>query len=272
MSRIAQLPALGIRLAASQSALLAQIGQTHKENAAPLARGLQAYRANVRMGAALALQVAYPVVAQLIGPASFEAMARHFWHTHPPVRGDWAQWGANLPLFLADSAQLASELYLPDVAKLEWALHQCAGATDAAQDTASFALLTQHEPMQVGLRLSAACVVASAYPIVAIVQAHSQAGAAVGGMAALASIGGADRAEAALVWRKGYAPNMRVLLGAEYAFVSALLENEPLGYALECAGEGFDFSHWLTNCYHDGLVLGACLAGERQLTRRGLSP
>ncbi len=245
-------------LAEGQSALLQQIRQTGPNHGLAFSRGLQAYRANARIAAASALGAAYPVVAQLIGSEGFEAMARHFWHMHPPTRGDWAQWGADLPSFLAHAPQLAQEPYLADVARTEWALHQCAGAADCAPDAASFALLSQHAPEKLGLTLSAASIVASAYPVVRIIQAHSADGSGMPNSTALATIHTA-MAETALVWRKGFVPQLCAVQGNALAFVSAIAQGQSLANALDQAAEGFDFSAWLTNCFQNGLVLGAVL-------------
>lgn len=262
MSRLANLPAQYAGLAAGQSALLAQIRRIHADHEALPPRGLLAYQSNARMSAALALRAAYPVVAQLIGGDSFDAMVRHFWHVQPPTLGDWAQWGADLPEFLAQAEQLANLPYLPDVARLEWALHQSAGATDASQDPTSFALLTTHTPEQIGLQLGFACLLASPYPLVAIVQAHSGEDLAADAFAALAPLLDAQEQQTTLVWRKGFAPQMRVLQPTEYAFVAALVDSASLGHALAAAGEDFDFSAWLTNCFQNGLVQGAYLHAQ----------
>jgi Putative DNA-binding domain len=258
MSHLAKLPKHGAGLAAGQWAMLAQIRRTSDAETAT-SRGMQVYRANARIGAALALGAAYPVLAQLLGEESFEAMARHFWHTQPPTQGDWAQWGADLPPFLATSAQLADMPYLPDVARLEWALHLCAGEADAAQDPASFALLAQHAPEQVYLQLGAACLVASAYPVLRIVQAHNADSTDLAELAALAPLLSGGAAETVLVWRKGFVPQMRAVQGAELAFTTVLLAGKSLGNALDAAGDGLDFSAWLAHCFQSGLVLGASL-------------
>ena len=139
----------------------------------PGARGLKAYKANGHALAHSALLSAYPVVAQLVGEDSFADLARAFWHAQPPTRGDIAQWGSDLAVFLETSAQLQDEPYLPDVARVEWALHQCAGAPDAEGDLASLALLTSHAPECLQLRMAPGCfVVRSAWPIASIVGAH----------------------------------------------------------------------------------------------------
>ena len=132
-------------------------------------RGLQAYQANGLALAERALTAAYPVVAQLIGGESFDPLAHHFWRQHPPVRGDMAEWGAELADFLEAAPQLADEPFLGDVARVEWALHRAATAADAVPDLSSFALLA--ESGSATLVLSAGVfVLESRYPVVSLVK------------------------------------------------------------------------------------------------------
>ena len=98
-------------------------------------RGLQAYRSNASAMAQGVLAAAYPTLQRLMGVEQFDGLAVHFWRTHPPVRGDLAQWGEGLDDFLRAIPELmAHEPYLPDVASLEWALHAGKTATDSASD------------------------------------------------------------------------------------------------------------------------------------------
>ncbi|MGH6626932.1 MAG: HvfC/BufC family peptide modification chaperone, partial [Burkholderiaceae bacterium] len=118
-------------LALQQQALLAALFGAPPDAIkliAPLAhgawvRGLNAYQANGHAVAGCSLRAAYPVLAQLLGEDSFEALACALWHARPPARGDLALWGEDLASFVAASAQLADEPYLADVARVEWALH-----------------------------------------------------------------------------------------------------------------------------------------------------
>lgn len=170
-------------LARKQQALLASLFDWPNEDAIQViassadekwARGLKVYQANGHALACNALRAAYPVVAQLLGEESFDALARALWHAQPPLRGDAAQWGGALPEFVRVSDQLASEPYLPDVAALEWALHLAASAADASADPSSFALLADHDPADLALLLlSPGCAsLGSRYPVVSIVNAH----------------------------------------------------------------------------------------------------
>ena len=94
-------------------------------------RGLQAYRSNAAILAQQVLASAFPNVKRLMGDEEFDGLAVHFWRTHPPAKGDLAQWGDELEDFLRSIPELmAHEAYLPDVAALEWALHAGLTAPD----------------------------------------------------------------------------------------------------------------------------------------------
>lgn len=259
------------RLAALQQALLATLFESDPkfatENLAAYAcsdwsDGLFAYQANSQALAQRALRAAYPVLAQLLGDDNFDALARRFWHTDPPRRGDLAQWGDTLAAFVAGLPQLQDEPYLPDVARLEWALHQAACAADVPFDPASFALLTQHDPAQVGLRLAPACaVLCSHWPVYSIVQAHRQPD---GSLQTAAQRLQAGVAECTLLWRQGWQPQLRMLHSAEARWVQALLDGQSVLATLQhlnpAAGEAaLDLTVWLPMAAQAGLLMGAFL-------------
>jgi Putative DNA-binding domain len=211
----------------------------------PSARGLAAYRSNAGALAERALGSAYPTLAALVGAESFAALARHFWHEHPPVRGDVGEWGAGLPAFIADSEQLAGEQYLADSARLDWAVHVATRAPDAsaAWPPALDALATT-EPTQLRLQLSpGAAVVDSRWPIVTIWQAHHGDEPFDNVRAAFA----AERAETALVWRDdGFAIHVEATdSSADAAFTAASIDGRSLAAALDAAGATFSFERWL---------------------------
>lgn len=218
----------------------------------PRARGLKAYQANGHMLAERALQAAYPVLVQLLGGESFADLARALWHAHPPTRGDVACWGGDLAAFVQTSAQLQDESYLADVARVEWALHQCAGAPDASADLPTLALLTSEDPDQLRLMLAPGCaVLRSAWPVAAILGAHRD------GQPSLAEAGAmlqSGVAQDVLVWRAGLRPEARAAVPGEGDFVQALLEGISLDQALERA-PALDFGQWLPMAVQSGLVL-----------------
>jgi hypothetical protein len=219
------------------------------------ARGLKVYQANGHALAHSALLAAYPVVAQMLGDQSFANLARALWHAQPPTRGDIAQWGGDLAGFVQTSAQLQDEPYLPDVARVEWALYQAAGALDAEPDLTTLALLTTAEPEDVQLHLAPGCaVLRSAWPVASIVGAH------LDGSPSLQEAGAQLRrgeAQDAVVWRAGLRPRMRMALTGEVDAVRLLLEGGSLAQALNVAPD-LDFGQWLPLAVQTGLVLAVC--------------
>lgn len=257
-------------LAGQQQALLEALWQPRHEEAiallaqaqavAPAAglqwqRGLRAYRSNGHELAHRALAGAYPVVAQLLGEENFAPLARGLWTRHPPQRGDLALWGAELAEYALSLPDLSEqEPFIADVARVEWLLHVAATAADAVPDAASLQLLTRQDPCTFTLVLApgAACV-ASAYPVVSIVNAHLL------GEPALEEAGRRLRggfAETALVWREGFKPRLREALSGEAAFLAALQEKRSLADSLRAAPE-LDFNQWLAPAVHGGLLIGA---------------
>ena len=249
-------------LAAQQQALLNALlawpaDDAMKEVAAlahpPSGRGLKAYQANGHALAERAVQAAYPVLTQLLGEQSMGALARAFWHAHPPVCGDVARWGAGLADFVQSSEQLADEPYLADVARVEWALHQSASAADQSLDSASFALLTRQDASALRLRLAPGCaLVSSSWPVVSIITAHLDASPTLeeAGRRLRAGL-----AECAVVWRQGLRPQLAACSPAETAFVQAVLAGASLLSALEHSG-GLAFDQWLPAAVQGGLVVG----------------
>ncbi len=249
-------------LAAQQQALLAVVLAWPADDAInnianyldrPCLRGLKAYQTNAHALAERALQAAYPVLTQLLGQSSMGDLARAFWHAQPPQRGDIAQWGGTLAEFVRASEQLRSEPYLPDVAQLEWALHLSASAGDAVADPASFALLMQHEPDDLHLRLAPGCGVwPSAWPVASIVTAHLQSEPDLqqAGQRLRAGV-----AETALVWRADFQPCVRETLVGEADFLQALCNGASLSAALNAA-PALDFNAWLPLAVQSQLLLG----------------
>jgi len=257
-------------LAGQQQALLHALWQPRHEEAtallaqaevvAPAAgpqwqRGLRAYRSNGHELAHRALAGAYPVVAQLLGEENFAPLDRGLWTRHPPRRGDVAQWGAQFAQYLESLPDLSEqEPFIADVARVEWLLHLAATAGDASLDAASLQMLAQQDPSTFTLALApgTACL-ASAYPVVSIVNAH------LVGEPALEEAGRRLRggfAEAALVWREGFKPRLREALPGEAVFVAALQEGRSLADSLQAAPE-LDFNQWLAPAVRGGLLTGA---------------
>lgn len=95
------------------------------------AQRLAVYRNGFASRLATALQLAYPAVQRLVGEDFFEGTARVFAFEKPPRAACLDEYGAEFPGFLAGFPPAASLAYLPDVARLEWAVSGAAHAPDA---------------------------------------------------------------------------------------------------------------------------------------------
>lgn len=219
-------------------------------------RGLQAYQANAGALAERALGAAYPTVAQLVGEESFAALARAFWLREAPARGDIGLWGARLPAFITDAQSLASEPYLADVARLDWAVHEAERAADTTAPEGLERLATL-APELLRLSLAPGCaVVASPHPIVAIWAAHRVSpDAGDERFAPVREAFAARRAETAWVARHGWRGQVRAIDAAEQRFVENLLAGQSLAHALVQAGDEFNFERWLITALQQGWLV-----------------
>lgn len=204
-------------------------------------RGLAAYRNNLRALSAQALAVPFIRLREALGEDDFAALAWTFWRTHPPERGDLAQWGGALPAFLV--ARAGEDSGLPDLARLDWALHEAERVADAGLDAESLALLGHLPPEQLWLQLR---------PGVALLD---------------------QRTGPVLVWRQRWRGESRALSAAEAAFLRALLTDASLADALaqaEVKGSGavadFDFSAWLQAALQNAWLLGVRLTPSTHRT------
>lgn len=205
--------------------------------------GLEAYRDNAAAVAARALGAVFPTVRAMIGADDFARLAFEHWQAEPPERGDLGEWGERFPSMLEHDARLAAYPYLADCARLDAAVHRCERAADATLDAGSLGLLQSGDPAQLRLQLMpGTALVRSCWPIVTIRCAHRGADQAL--EAARTAIA-ERRAECALVVRAGWRASVHSLDEASADWMEQLLDERPIGPALEAAAGGFDFAGWL---------------------------
>ncbi|MGC8476023.1 MAG: putative DNA-binding domain-containing protein [Acetobacteraceae bacterium] len=90
--------------------------------AVPAAARLGVYRNNVFGNLTAALRLTYPAVNRLVGEEFFAAAAARFIPEDPPASPDLYEYGAGFAAFLAGYPPAAGLAYLPDIARLEWAV------------------------------------------------------------------------------------------------------------------------------------------------------
>lgn len=229
-------------------------------------RGLAAYRANAGALAERALQAAAPTVAAMLGEADFAHLARALWRAHPPRRGDVAEWGAELPVFIEAQPDLAEWPWLADVARLDRARHHAERAADAEMDAASLPLLGEADPALVTLdAMPGLAVLRSDWPIATMHAAHhdDRPDPFAPVRAALAE----RRGEAVCVAREGWRVRVQRLPAGDALFMQTVFAGASLADALPSAGPGFDFAHWLGRA-----IAQRWLKAVRPLHDRAASP
>ena len=210
------------------------------------ARGLATYRANAGALAEQSLAAAFPTLQQLLGDESFAALARAFWQRSPPQAGDIGLWGEALSGFVADAESLASEPYLADVARLEWAVHLAERAADGdgTQPPVGLDLLAQAEPEVLRLHLAPGlAIVSSIHPLASIWHAHRRTDDQR--FASVRAAFAAGIGEHALIERHGWQAQVSAVEAAPARFTAALLAGRTLSQALVGAGADFAFEPWL---------------------------
>jgi hypothetical protein len=189
------------------------------------------YRHNALANLSAALASTYPVVRRLVGEPFFGEAARRYALGVPSTSGDLNAYGERFAEFLAAYAPAEALAYLPDVGRLEWALHECSQAPDAAPfDGAALARRAAADAGGVRLALQPAVrLVASAHPVLAIWEANQPA-----------RDGTPDRvdgAERVLVRREALACIAEALDADEWRLLVALRDGATLGESCDALGE-----------------------------------
>jgi hypothetical protein len=202
------------------------------------------YRNNVLGNYRKALGATYPVVRKLVGMPFFNAAVDTFVRAYPSQHGDVNRYGGELARFLASYAPARELPYLPDVARLEWAVDQAAIAADAGPiHLKALAAVPADalEQLRFVLQPSAQFVV-SPYPILRIWQVNQDD---FSGEDAVDLGAGADRL---LVVRGVNGVTIERLGPGEHALLTAFAERAGLGEAAARAAErepGFDLTRAL---------------------------
>lgn len=141
---------------------------------------LTVYRNNVFSNYRKGLREDYPAVLALVGESFFHGACDAYTRAHASTSGDLNDFGAAFARFLEQWSPAQQLPYLPDVARLEWAIHLALNAADVpALELTSLARVSPEVVPQLrfGLHPSAALVY-SPYPVFRIWQmsaAHTRA-------------------------------------------------------------------------------------------------
>lgn len=83
---------------------------------------MRIYRNNMLGNLTGALRLTFPAIERLVGADFFAGAAARFISATPPASADLYEYGAAFPAFLAAFEPAKGLPYLPDVARLEWAI------------------------------------------------------------------------------------------------------------------------------------------------------
>ncbi|MDF3036513.1 MAG: hypothetical protein K0S28_1787 [Paucimonas sp.] len=147
-----------------------------KDDEALVRQRLALYRGNLTSAWEKTLASIYPVIRVLVGEECFAGLARSYGKSHPSIDGDLNRFGKHFAQFLQESAHLADYPYLPDVARLEWAMHVAYYADTATPLTTQYlSSLSAQEADDLCLTLHPSCTLfASEWNAIDIWRAHQK--------------------------------------------------------------------------------------------------
>lgn len=216
-------------------------------------RRFAVYRNNVVVGLIEALEQRFPVCLRLVGDEFFRAMAGVYVRRCPPRSPILAEYGDDFASFVAGFEPARDLPYLPDVARLEYAIGRAYHAADAAPlpleviqsipgDVLGDLSVSLHPSLQLA---------PSQYPIVSIWRTNTFDAQAQG-----VELG---CAEDALVVRPRLDVEAYLLPAGGHAFLQALVADETLSAATD-AGQRATPDFDLTACFRILLSSGAIIA------------
>lgn len=213
----------------------------------PAGRRYFVYRNNVAVALREALETGFPAVRALLGPQRFAHVAGLYLRQAPPETPVMMRYGAGFAAFLAGVPQLRGLGYLPDVARLEYALRDSYHAADSAalplgeiEALSGAALMAARVTLAPSLRL-----LPSVWPQLSI-RARALDDAAPAPPAV---------AEDVLILRPEFDPEAHLLPDGGARFVAALAAGRTLGAALDHAGEDFDLAAVLPLLLQGGAIV-----------------
>jgi putative DNA-binding protein len=202
---------------------------------------LLVYRNNMFGSLTRALQGVYPVTQRLVGEGFFKYACTQYIGQHPPSSGDVDWYGQEFAEFMRTFPPAAGLVYLPDIARLEWACHRVFFEADHGPlPLERLADVPAADYGDLKFRLHPATrLIHSDYPIHRIWEVN-QAGYE-GSQTVDLDMGGIDL----LVKRPGHSAELEPLSCGQWAFLSAIAAGRTLGEASEATLEreaDFDFA------------------------------
>jgi hypothetical protein len=148
----------------------------HADGLTPGAR-LAIYRHHVTDSLTRVLADTFPVVCRLVDARFFAYAADRYLRAEPPRTPCLFEYGATFPDFLATFGPCRHLAYLPDVARLEWAINVACHADDAPPlDPAALAAVPETGAARLRFRMHPSVVyLGTSWPVDRIWAAHREA-------------------------------------------------------------------------------------------------
>ena len=225
---------------------------------------LAIYRRTIRSNYRNALGATYPVIRRIVDTPFFHAAVDAYVEACPSRSGDLNAYGATFGDFLADYPPASGLPYLPDVARLEWAIDEANRAADSSSRPAAVLEALARVPPErlpaLRLRTDPSCrLVASAFPVLAIWQVNQP------GHHGDLRVDFDSPPDHLRIRREpdGVALERGVVLerigGGEFAWLAALVNGAALAAAIESAqvaDAAFDLGTTLHRFIGDGTITG----------------
>jgi hypothetical protein len=199
----------------------------------PLARGLSIYRTNVSSALLMAMEETYPKIRKLLGPKHFSSLCRLYQGAAPQAGRDLNAYGADFADILAATDLVETHPPLPDLARLEWTLHQAFYAADdepASERDVAEVIVQGAGGARLSLRASAR-LVSSRWPVAEMFE-KIERGARLGSEEAEA----VERNETLLVFKDRFLVRISAVEPGLHDLVSGLAR----GAALDAIAHAYD--------------------------------
>ena len=224
-------------------------------------RGINIYRRNLLANAQRALSISFPTIFKLLDNDVSEQLVHIFLKQCPPHQGDWTQWGAEFPQFIAVDQITREYAYLPDCAELDWYVHSALHGPDQTVDYTTLALLGSAEPENITVILNQNVgLIKTELPISEIFNAHhhqdeqQRKNAMEQAKSALAST---RKKHVVMIFRPEFQPKVTILTNSEAEFMFCLKAGKSLATSLDAVShyDDFSFEKWLLKAIEQNLIL-----------------
>lgn len=272
------------QLAAVQRQFAQALWQPQSPAVETFGRGMGVYQNNTRLTLLSAVETTYPVIAQVLGQPFFTALARSYVITTPSTSGNlhgyaqqFAPWLSRWLDALEDRNEATELAYLPDLARLEWLVHQAHFAGDAPQF--DFDALNAVNPAQQGalcFKLHPSCgLLSSEFPVAQIWRAHQGSDVAAAVDLATLPIDWDAVPEQLLLWRQSLsqfeiAVKLQDCSAAAFQFLTdiaagkAFMQAASNALAIEAT---LDLQTLLLDLVSDGVIVGFVLPADVSLNK-----